>query len=120
MTQLDQKNKADGGKIRLSLLLKDMWSSVSHVAAVLTYGAEKYEDSGWQKVDPKRYWDAFHRHHVAYSSGEKYDEESGLHHLAHLACNAMFLLWFELRDLGDPKPSWNKPPQSHKNLVTKS
>jgi hypothetical protein len=111
----DQTNKADGGKIRPSLLIEDMAGAIDHVSAVLTYGAEKYEDRGWKKVDPSRYADAMYRHRLAFLQGEKFDEESGLHHLAHYACNAMFLLEMELEKLKQPKPVWNKPPQNHKS-----
>lgn len=106
----DQLNKADGGKIRPSLLIDDMPVAIKNVAAVLTYGAEKYEERGWMKVDPERYRDALLRHYLAYCGGEDFDEESGLHHLAHLACNALFLL--QMEGVGNPK--WNKPPQNHK------
>lgn len=123
-TLSDQSNKADGGKIKPRLLIGDMAGAIEHVSAVLTYGVEKYEECGWREVDPKRYEDALLRHYLAWNSGNVYDEESGLLHLAHLACNAMFLLQLDIDRVLDwdgvvLKPEWNKPPQSHKNLVTK-
>lgn len=118
-----QENKADRGKIKPSLLIKDMSQAIEAVSAALTYGAEKYEERGWEGVEASRYEDALLRHYLAHSSGEKYDMESGLLHLAHLACNALFLLQFDLSDLGDPplRPhtSWNPPPLGHKNQLTK-
>ena len=36
------------------------------------------------------------RHYVSYKKGERYDSRWNLTHLAHLACNAIFLLWKEL------------------------
>ncbi len=32
---------------------------------------------------------------AAHQRGEKVDPESGLSHMAHMACNALFRLWFE-------------------------
>jgi hypothetical protein len=29
-----------------------------------------------------------------------YDDETGLHHMAHVACNAMFLVWYALKGGG--------------------
>ena len=43
-------------------------------------------------MEPKRYVDALYRHLLAYIEGNEVDEESGLSHLAHMACNISFLL----------------------------
>lgn len=110
----NQTNKADSGKIKPRLLIEDMAEAIEHVSAVLTYGAEKYEERGWKTVHPDRYIDAMYRHRLAFTQGEDYDKESGLHHLAHFACNAMFLLQMELVAKGKPEPKWNSPPQDHK------
>lgn len=109
-----QLNKADSGKIKPRLLLEDMANAIEHVSAVLCYGAEKYEERGWKNVDPNRYVDAMYRHRLNIAKGELKDEESGLLHLAHIACNTMFLLQLELERLNLPNPEWNKPPQNHK------
>lgn len=74
---------------------------LEQVATVLAYGAQKYCDNGWQTVeDPiARYGNACVRHLVASASGDCYDEESGIEHLAHAACNMLFLFHFlEERD----------------------
>ena len=49
-------------------------------------------------MEPQRYRDALYRHWLAYLRGEKYDLESGLPHLWHLACNAAFLIEMEAID----------------------
>jgi hypothetical protein len=85
--------KFDHGKPRWSLL---PWNAVKVIVDVLTFGAAKYDDDNWQKVDPKKYKDALLRHITAYLGGEKVDPESGIHHLGHAGCNILFLLWFEL------------------------
>ena len=86
--------KFDIGKVRFDLLLPEF---EEEVAKVLTMGAEKYEANNWQKVDDAkdRYYAALRRHLNAWRKGEKIDEESGLSHLAHVACNAMFLMYFD-------------------------
>lgn len=115
----NQVNKADGGKIKPRLLIGDMASAIKCISAVLSYGAEKYEERGWASVNPSRYEDALLRHYLANKSGEPVDKESGLPHLAHLACNALFLLEMELRDKGlkgiHSPVQWNSPPQDHKS-----
>lgn len=86
----DQSAKADKGKLELSLVNPEL---VKAVAEVRMYGTEKYGDSeNWRKVEPKRYVDALYRHLLAYIGGNEVDEESGLSHLSHMACNISFLL----------------------------
>lgn len=68
---------------------------------VLQYGVEKYgKKDSWQQVEnaQQRYVSALYRHLVVVKTeGEDVmDDESGLYHLSHVLCNAMFLLWFEI------------------------
>ena len=89
-TTTNQSAKADKGKLELSLVNPEL---VKAVAEVRMYGTEKYGDSeNWRKVEPKRYVDALYRHLLAYIGGSEVDEESGLSHLSHMACNLSFLL----------------------------
>jgi Domain of unknown function (DUF5664) len=82
--------KADDGKVRADLLPAD---ALLHVAEVLTLGAAKYGADNWRKVDDViRYKAALMRHVLQYLSGQAVDAESGKSHLAHVACNALFLL----------------------------
>lgn len=90
ISNTDQSAKADKGKLELSLVNPQL---VKAVAEVRMYGTNKYGDSeNWRKVEPKRYVDALYRHLLAYIEGKEVDEESGLSHLAHMACNISFLL----------------------------
>lgn len=86
----DQTIKADGGKLRLTLVPMKI---IERIAAVRMYGVKKYPDEqGWRKVSSRRYRDALLRHtlsYIAYPDGV--DEESGLPHLWHIACNVAFL-----------------------------
>ncbi len=91
-----ESRKDDQGKARWSLL---PWASVAEVVGVLDFGAAKYAPHAWQGVPDAqgRYFDALVRHLTAWQQGERYDRESGKLHLAHVACNALFLIWFDLR-----------------------
>lgn len=80
--------------------LKARWSLVprkvmAQVVEVLTFGAAKYSSDNWMHVDPEKYYNALHRHVDAWRNGEKYDEESGKHHLAHALCCLLFMLWHD-------------------------
>lgn len=95
-TGVYQQAKADQGKPCPSLCPVSL---IEAVTAVRMYGTEKYGDpDNWKMVEPQRYRDALYRHWLAYLKGEKYDQESGLPHLWHLACNAAFLIEMEETD----------------------
>ncbi len=86
--------KADAGKPRLSLVpRKIIWA----IAKIREYGNKKYGDpNNWRKVEPERYRDAAYRHFMRYLDDPTgVDEESGLPHLWHLACNVAFLCELE-------------------------
>ena len=89
-----QKAKADAGKPQLTLVPRRM---LTMIARVREYGTKKYGDpDNWKQVEKKRYRDAAFRHLVAYlDDPEGRDEESGLPHIAHLACNIAFLCEME-------------------------
>lgn len=113
----DQKNKADSTKVRVDLMFDGLPNALEHVAAVMTYGAEKYEEHGWRQVEDWRYRAAKGRHALADSRGELTDNESGLLHLAHEATNILLLLQKKLESKGCPPAVWNKPPTKHKENV---
>jgi hypothetical protein len=87
--------KHDGAKRRFSLL---PWAAVRSVVDVLEHGAKKYAIDNWQKVPDarRRYYDATMRHLDLWWAGERLDPESKLPHLAHAACDVLFLLAFEV------------------------
>jgi hypothetical protein len=85
--------KLDTGKRRLSLIEPQFIDSLGDV---ITFGAEKYAPNNWRLCeDTSRYKDALLRHIYAYLSGEQSDPETELPHLAHAACNLMFLQYFD-------------------------
>ena len=91
---MDQTAKADAGKLQLSLVPRQI---IRDIAQIRMYGNQKYGDpDNWKNVEPERYRDAAFRHFLAYLD-DPYgvDEESGLPHLSHLACNIAFLCEME-------------------------
>lgn len=93
----DSGIKFDGEKPDYSLIPP---FALEELAKLLTFGAKKYAPNNWQKVKPKsRYYAAMARHMNQYMQAvlnnnkkEEYDEDSGIHHLICVACNAMFLM----------------------------
>ena len=85
--------KYDVGKARMELL---PLPALQDVAEVLTFGAAKYADNGWKSLPDaeNRYTGALLRHLAAIQAGEEVDPESGLSHISHVACNAIFLTHF--------------------------
>ena len=89
-----QEAKADAGKPQLTLVPRQILFDIAEIRA---FGVKKYGDpDNWKQVDIQRYRDAAFRHFMAYlDDPQGNDEESGLSHLAHLACNIAFLCELE-------------------------
>lgn len=82
--------KHDAEKVRMDLLDP---VAIEQLAAVLTFGAQKYAAHNWRKgIDFSRLSAATLRHVFAFMRGEDLDPESGLPHIAHAMCCCMFLL----------------------------
>lgn len=92
----DQTIKADAGKRRLSLVPTQINYDI---AEVREYGINKYGDTdSWLRVEIERYKDAAYRHWLAYlADPDSVDEESGIKHYKHWACNAAFICELEKR-----------------------
>ena len=90
----DQSIKADAGKPQLTLVPQQI---LYDIAEVREYGVNKYGKSeSWKDVEIQRYRDAAFRHFLAYlREPNGTDEESGIEHLKHLACNVAFLCELE-------------------------
>ncbi len=87
----DQTAKADAGKLKLTLVPRQI---IRDIAKVRMYGTARYHNdpNNWKQVSKERYKDAAFRHFLAYlDNPDSVDEESGLLHLWHLACNIAFL-----------------------------
>jgi hypothetical protein len=85
--------KYDSEKPRPYTLLQSLAKSLNGIIKVLEYGAKKYDVDNWKRVEPleQKYMDALTRHYLAILNGEELDAESGLPHIDHLICNAMFV-----------------------------
>ncbi len=92
----DQKVKADNGKRKLTLVPRQI---IWDIAEVREYGNAKYGDpENWKQVEIERYRDAAFRHFMKYlDNPQGVDEESGISHLKHLACNIAFLCEMEYK-----------------------
>ena len=90
----NQDIKADAGKPQLTLVPRQI---IFDIARVRSYGIKKYgKAESWKQVEIERYRDATFRHFMAYlDNPQGADEESGLPHLSHLACNVAFLCELE-------------------------
>lgn len=116
MTNIKQNPSSSGlrynqGKPRHDLV---SWPAINELAKVLTAGSQKYDARNWEKG--LSYSDTFaslQRHLTAWYGGEEYDQETGLPHMAHVLCNAMFLQHFALTNTGtDDRPNYNNKKQA--------
>jgi hypothetical protein len=85
----DQAMRFNDGKPQYSLI--DL-QALEQCARVLEFGAKKYARNNWKKGLPvTQILDSLLRHIAALASGELIDPESGLPHIGHIQCNALFL-----------------------------
>ncbi len=86
--------KNDDNKIKYSLIPP---VALESMAIVLTMGADEYGVDNWKQVSNsrERYLDALYRHLEAYRAGQTFDEQSGENHMAHIMCNASFMIHFD-------------------------
>ena len=92
----DQTAKADAGKLQLTLVPTQI---IKDIAEVRMYGNRKYGDpDNWKQVGIERYKDALMRHLISYlEDPQGVDEESGIPHYKHLACNMAFICEMEAK-----------------------
>lgn len=90
--------KDSDGKLPWHLLPQD---AMEELVKVLDFGAKKYGERDWEKGIPySEIISALMRHQkLFFQDGEDRDVESGLLHTAHILCNAMFLLTYQIREL---------------------
>lgn len=105
--------KEDTGKLRWGLLRKSLVLPLEAVIRVLMYGARKYGDENWQRVESPlvRYRDALDRHLADIDRGVIVDSDTGENNYAHVATNALFLLWFHFTNAegtSNPTPDSSK------------
>lgn len=77
------------GKIQWGLVPQ---KSLIPMVRVLEFGARKYSPWNWAKGLPTvEICESLKRHLDAFLAGEDNDPESGLSHIGHIQCNALFL-----------------------------
>jgi len=84
------------------------WDAIREVVKVLKFGATKYAPRNWERgMDYHRCFRATINHMTAWWDGEDNDPETGISHLAHAACNCLFLMAYKLRGIGvDNRPKY--------------
>lgn len=99
--------KFDKGKPDLSMI---PYEFLEEVAQVLMYGEKKYLRDNWQiGSDWSRAMSAAERHLKKYWWVADNDDESDLSHLAHAACNILFLIYYKRHKIGnDNRPKKGK------------
>lgn len=96
------------GKLKWSLV---HFKSLEPLVRVLMYGAEKYTvvkegvtisgAHNWKKgLNRKEILESMQRHLASLIDGEEVDSESGISHIGHIGCNAMFYTYMKENNLG--------------------
>lgn len=117
MTQLPLPTglKFDADKLRLDLI--DPYFKEG-LAAVLTFGAQKYAAHNWRKgIVYSRLLGALQRHVTAIERGEDTDPETGLLHAYHATCCLMFLSSFQRQKRKDLDDRIVDAPQRRRTLA---
>lgn len=98
--------KADGGGLRFNTgknkleLMPMEW--IWGLGMVLTRGAAKYVERNWERGMKWSYLvGCCMRHLIKFVCGERYDPETGCHHLAMVAWNALALMTYDIRKIGE-------------------
>lgn len=101
-----KKIKADGGGLRYNgdklrpELIPVEWEQ--GLTDVMTRGSMKYEPRNWERGMPRSIMVGCARRHLwKWLCGQRYDEETGCHHLFMAAWNLLALASYDLRAIGD-------------------
>lgn len=91
------------GKTQYTLVM-EADAALKGITGVMENGAKKYSRANWkQGLGHVGIMDSMMRHYIAYLNGEDLDPESGLPHVDHIGCNALFLsqMYHTRKDLDD-------------------
>lgn len=104
--------KFDQGKPTFELLPDD---ALAAIQKVLDFGATKYAARNWELgMEWLRPWNACFRHLWAWVRREPCDPETGMSHLWHAGCCILFLIAYEMRQVGvDNRPTSLQDKQEH-------
>ena len=91
----DRFKKNDQGKPRFSIVC-DLMDELGLINNVMEFGAAKYGRDNWKQAPTSsRYVDAGIRHLLQARGTTPSDDESGMPHLAHAACNILFAMYID-------------------------
>ena len=86
---MEQGLRFNEGKPRWSLVPQ---SALIPMVKVLEFGADKYGVGNWSKgLSIRETCESLKRHLDAFMEGEDTDPESGISHIGHIQCNALFI-----------------------------
>lgn len=92
MEEKEYGARANSGKLSWGLV---HWKSLEPMIQVLTFGKNKYAAWNWAKgLNKREILESMMRHLTLLMDGQDYDDESKLHHIGHIMCNAMFYSYF--------------------------
>lgn len=97
--ELEKNAAVKASKLHWDLLPVDALEQIVHV---LELGRKKYGANQWREQDCpySMFRNAMKRHEADWDRGMDFDEESKLLQMAHIACNALFLLEYQLHQKG--------------------
>ena len=91
-----QRNNA--GKTEWCLM---PFEAVEQITRILSFGARKYAPDNWKLGNPwTDTYNSLCRHLFKWREGEDRDPETGELHMAHIGCNVVFLLMYQLKGWG--------------------
>ena len=116
---MTEGRKFDSEKPKMYLLPP---KATVEVAKVLTFGADKYDEENWRKLEnaQNRYSGGALRHIFSHLDGELQDPETNLSHLAHAICCLMFKLELELENGKNCKEERLRKSNTGKHRESKS
>lgn len=108
--------KADTGKPKISLVPTQI---IRDIARVRMYGDQKYHAPfNWTIVEMDRYKDAMMRHLLAFlDDPTSIDEESGIPHYMHAACNMAFICEMMRPDWEERKQYYYEHDEKLRNQI---
>ena len=102
--EMNLKTKAHGdryndGKLKWSYV---HFASLEPMVRVLMFGAQKYSPHNWRRgLKKDEILESMQRHLAKLIDGEMNDVESGISHMGHIQCNAMFYNYMVEKDKED-------------------
>lgn len=97
---MSEGKRYNSGKVRYDLLPN---FAINQMACVLSEGAKKYAERNWELgMEWSKCIASLKRHIEKFESGQDYDEETGLLHIAHAMTNCAFLTeYYKIYPQGD-------------------